>query len=353
MKKVLAVIMVATLSFGMIGCGIGVGGNDKVEGADTTKGGDVAETNIETIEAKDDSSISNFPEKPIEIIVSFGAGGGADISVRMLSKYAEEHLGQKIIVKNVTGGGGTVGITQLAGAKNDGYTLGYFASTNSNDKLLFEGIDYDIDSFTPIVKFASDPHIIIASTKSGITSMDDLIAKAKADPKGLTFGIGGAWNSTDFLKLKLEEVTETEMTRMVFQGGAAAVNAVASGDCDVAVPFVSEALPQIEAGNIIPIGITSEERFELSPDIETVKESGLDFVHTMWRGLVAPAGVPDDAVKKLSEAFEAAVNDPEYQTAALESGVFLDFENAEDFGVFYQENHEDYKKLIEAADFSE
>lgn len=320
MRKVLTMVVTATLCLGLIGCG----------GGDTT-----------------------YPNKPIEIIVSFGAGGGADISVRMLSKYAEKHLGQKIVVKNVTGGGGTVGITQLAGAKKNGYTLGYVASTNSNDKSLFKGIDYDVDSFAPIVKFAADPHIVVASKKSGIRSMDDLIEKAKADPKGLTFGIGGAWNSMDFLKLKLEDLTETEMTRMVFQGGAAAVNAVASGDCDVAVPFVSEALPQIEAGNIIPIGITSEERFELAPEIPTVKESGLDFTHTMWRGIVAPAGVPEDVVTKLSAAFEAAVNDPEYQTAALKSGVFLDFADAEEFAVFYQENHEEYKKLIEEADFSE
>ncbi len=289
---------------------------------------------------------AEFPQKPVEIIVPFGAGGGADISVRLLAKYAEEHLGQKIVVNNVTGGSGVVGVTQLAHAKPDGYKLGYIGSTNTNDKLLFEGVSYDEASFVPVVEYAADPHIIVVSKKSGITSMDELIAKAKANPGSITFGLGGAWTSHDFLRISLEEKAGVQFKRMVFQGGAAAINAVAAGDCDVAVPFVAEALAQIDAGYVIPIAITSPERLTVNESIPTVKEEGMDFTHSMWRAIVAPAGTPADAVAKLSEAFEKANADPEYQAAALQAGINVEFRNAVEFAPFYAESHEDYKTMI-------
>ena len=136
--------------------------------------------------------------------------------------------------------------------------------------------------------------------------------------------------------------------RMVFQGGTAAVTAVAGGNCDVAVPFVSEALTQIQAGNVIPIAITSEERFELLPDVPTVKESGLDFTHTMWRGLVGPAGLPDEVVETIDNAVKQVFENPEYIQANLDAGTYSEYMGHEEFAEFYLENHETYKELIES-----
>ncbi|MEA5011738.1 MAG: tripartite tricarboxylate transporter substrate binding protein [Angelakisella sp.] len=290
---------------------------------------------------------SNFPNKVVEIIVPFGAGGGADISVRTLAKYAEEALGQKIVIQNVTGGSGTVGLTQLAGATPDGYKIGYFASTNSNDSLLFEGIKYNEESFVPIIEFSADPHIIVASKKSGITNMDELVAKAKEKPGSLTFSLGGAWTSHDFLRISLEQTAGIEFKRMVYQSGSEAITSVASGDCDIAVPFVSEAIPQIEAGNVVPIAITSGERFDVVKDIPTIKEQGMDFTHTMWRALVAPAGTPQEVIDALAAAFKAAWENPEYQAEAKAAGVMTEFRMGEDLNKFYLENHASYKKMIE------
>ena len=290
-----------------------------------------------------------FPSKIIQVIVPFGAGGGADISVRTLAKYAEEELGQKIVIQNVTGGSGTVGLTKLAGSPADGYTLGYFACTNSNDNLLFEGIQYGVDSFTPIVEYSADPHIIVASKKSGITDMESLVAAAQANPGALSLALGGAWTSHDFLRISMEDQLDIQLKRMVYQGGAEAITAVASGDVDLAVPFVSEAIPQIQAGNVIPVAITSAERFDVVADIPTITEQGFDYTHTMWRGLVAPAGVPQEVVDTLSAAFEAAWNNPDYQAEAKEAGTMTEFRGAADFATFYAENHETYKSMIEAG----
>lgn len=290
-----------------------------------------------------------YPSKTIQMIVPYGAGGGADISVRLLTKYLEEELGQKFIVQNVSGGSGTIGFNQLANAKADGYTLGYFSSTQSNDNLLFEGIRYDNTSFTPISMYASDPHIVIASKSSGITNMQELIAAAKKNPGEVTFGLGGAWTSHDFLRMNLENEAGIEFKRMVFQGGAAAVTAVAGENCTVAVPFVSEALAQIEAGNVVPIAISSKNRYQLADQIPTIMESGLDFTHTMWRAIVGPAGLSDEVVQTIDAAMGKVMSNPDFQKEALAAGIFADYMDAEAFTAFYEENHALYKKLIEDA----
>lgn len=290
-----------------------------------------------------------YPTKTIKMIVPYGAGGGADISIRLLTKYMEKILGQTIVVQNVAGGSGTIGFSQLADAPADGYTLGYFSSTQSNDSLLFEGIKYTDASFTPIAMYASDPHIIVASKASGIKSMDDLLKAAKAKSGQLTYGLGGAWTSHDFLRLSLESKTGVSFKRMVFQSGAAAVTAVAGNNCDVAVPFVSEALAQIQAGNVVPLAISSEKRFELTPEIPTIKEAGLDFTHTMWRALVGPAGLDATVVRTIDKAVAQVLADPQYQKEVLEAGTFALYMDAASFTKYYAENHQLYKKLIAEA----
>ncbi|ONI42302.1 hypothetical protein AN640_01305 [Candidatus Epulonipiscium fishelsonii] len=115
----------------------------------------------------------------------------------------------------------------------------------------------------------------------------------------------------------------------------------------VAVPFVSEALAQIEAGNVIPLAITSGERYALSPDIPTAIEEGVDFTHTMWRGIVAPAGIPEDIETTLSAAFKTAFDNPEFQTEAQAAGVFLEYLDGAEFDTFYSQNHEEIKDMIE------
>lgn len=332
MKRILTAILAGAMAMSLAACGGSQEGGDSAPAANPAPEADGA-----------------FPSKMIQIIVPFGAGGGADISVRTLAKYAEKSLGQKIVIQNVTGGSGTVGLTKLADSPADGYTLGYFASTNSNDNLLFEGIQYGVDSFTPIVEYSADPHIIVASKKSGITDMDSLVAAAKEAPGALSLALGGAWTSHDFLRISLEDKLGVSFKRMVYQGGAEAITAVASGDVELAVPFVSEAIPQIQAGNVVPVAITSDERFDVVPDIPTIHEQGIDYDHTMWRGLVAPAGVPQEAVDALAAAFETAWNDPEYQAEAKDAGTMTEFLKGDDFKTFYLENHESYKAMIESG----
>lgn len=295
---------------------------------------------------------ATYPFKLIKIIVPYAAGGGADISMRLLCKYLEPELGQSIVISNVSGGSGTIGFTQIANAAPDGYTLGYFSSTQTNDNLLFEGVKYDEKSFTPIAMYSNDPHIIVASKTTGITNIEELIRAVKAKPGKYTFGLGGAWTSHDFLRIKLESSCGISFKRMVFQGGTAAVTAVAGGNCDFAVPFVSEALPQIEAGNVVPIAITSDKRFSVVPNIPTARESGLDFIHTMWRALVGPAGLSDEVVQTIDKAMAKVMANPNFQKEAIAAGTVPQYMSHAEFKKYYLDNHELYKRLIAEAQIS-
>ena len=291
----------------------------------------------------------SWPNRSVKVIVPYGAGGGADITVRLITKWLEKEMGQPVIVANITGGSGTIGFSAIADAKPDGYTFGYGDCNMSNGQLLFEGVKYDAASFTPIAQFANDPHILIVSKKSGIKTLSDLIDKVKAHPDSVTFGLGGAWSSHDFLRIKLENQLGLKFKRMPFQGGAAAVTAVAGGNCDVAVPFVSEALAQIQAGNVIALAISSDKRNTIVPSIPTMREQGLDFSHAMWRALVGPANIPEEIVVKLDAMLAKVFNNPEYQREVALAGSTMEYMSYDRFKNYFYTSHDNYNKLITAA----
>lgn len=351
-KRSVALMMAFAVAMGaMTGCSaLSVGGSSA--GSDTTAA--PAESGSgETTAAAAATSDGSYPNKTIEVIVPFGAGGGADVATRLICAYLEQEMGQTFVINNVTGGGGTIGLTQLTNANPDGYTIAYFASTNSNDDSLFDGVTYNKDSFAPIAQFSADPHMIVASKKSGITDVQSLV-DAGADGSTL-WGIGGAWTHWDFLKMEFEKATGTNYKRLVFDGGATAVNNVASGDCAVATPFVSEALAQVEAGNMVPIAVTSAERNAMAPEVPTLAESGVagleGFESVMWRGFVAPAGTPDDVIAALSDAIGKVCENEEFIQKATEAGLTIDYMGGDDFKNYYEENHTSVKEMIDNADF--
>ena len=158
-----------------------------------------------------------------------------------------------------------------------------------------------------------------------------------------------------FLKMEFEEATGTNYKRLVFDGGVTAINNVASGDCAVATPFVSEALAQIESGNVKAIAVTSAERNSMAPDVPTLAESGIPelegFESVMWRGFVAPAGTPEAELRALSDAIGRVCENEEFIQRAEEAGVTVEFMGYDDFKQYYEDNHTSVREMIENANF--
>lgn len=288
-----------------------------------------------------------YAGKTVEIVVPWGAGGGADTACRLVCQYVEKELGCTCVINNVTGGGGSIGLNQMLSADADGLTLAYVANTDTNGNIMLDGVTYGLEDFAPIARFAADPHVIVASNASGIKSLDDLIA---AGASGNTlWGIGGAWTHWDFLKIEFEKATGTSYRRLVYDGGATAMNDIMNGDCTVATPFVSEALAAIDAGEAVGIAITSAERNSQLPDIPTVAELGYEgFESTMWRGFAAKAGAPEDALREFADAVGRACANEEFIAAATKAGVTVDYMGFDDFQTFFAENHEAVKEAYES-----
>lgn len=350
-RKSLALLMAAAMVMGLTGCQVTVGGGDSAEKpaeapAETEQEAEAPAETEQKAETPAAGGDGFYAGKTVEMIVPWGAGGGADTACRLICSYVEKELGCTIVINNVTGGGGSIGLAQLTEAPADGMTYAYFANTDSNGDIMLEGVPYTAEDFAPVCKFAADPHIILASNASGITDLEGL--KAAGDGKTL-WGIGGAWTHWDFLKLEFEEATGATYKRLVYDGGAAVITDVMSGDCTIATPFVSEALPSIEAGEAVPIAITSAERNPACPDIPTLAELGLEgFESTMWRGFVAPAGAPEEAMKEFADAVAVVCENPEFQDKAVQAGVTVDFTGYDEFQDFYWENHESVKAYYEA-----
>jgi len=342
-KKVLALFALALACLMIVSCGKS---SSSSSSSASSSSATEAKTAVSTAPTKnaDVNKDGFYYGKTVEMIVPWGAGGGADVACRLVCAYVEQELGCTIVINNVTGGGGSIGLAQLTKANPNGLTYAYFANTDSNGDLMLEGVPYHKDSFAPVCKFAADPHIILASNASGITDLDGLI---KAGKSGKTlWGIGGAWTHWDFLKLEFEKATGTSYKRLVYDGGASVITDIMNGDCTVGTPFVSEALSAIDAGEAVPIAITSAERNSACPDIPTVAEQGYPgFDSTMWRGFVAPVGTDEKAMREFADAVGRACADPAFQAAAVQSGMTVDFTGYDDFQKFYDENHESVKEF--------
>lgn len=340
-RKSLVLLLAAVLTLGITGCG-----SEKAEVASAPTEQAPAEEGVAEGGETATSGDGFYAGKTVEMIVPWGAGGGADTACRLICSYMEKELGCTIVINNVTGGGGSIGLAQLTDANADGLTYAYFANTDSNGDIMLEGVPYTVDDFAPVCKFAADPHIILASNASGIKDLDGMIAAG--DGKTL-WGIGGAWTHWDFLKLEFEEATGTSYKRLVYDGGAAVITDIMNGDCTVGTPFVSEALSAIDAGEAVPIAITSAERNEACPDIPTVAELGYEgFESTMWRGFVAPVGTPEDAMREFAQAVGSVCENEEFQQAAVQAGITVDYTDYDAFQTFYKENHASVKAYYEA-----
>lgn len=257
-------------------------------------------------------ALAEFPEKPIEVIVGYSAGGGTDVMARTTMPFIEKYLGNgaSIVVKNMPGASGQIGITEVANSAPDGYTLGTFNLPGMMARTIDREAGYDRDSFTYLANVVNDPNVIVSAKGSGITSMEELIAAAKENPRALTVGMSSLGGDDHFLLIKLQKLTETEFTIVPFKGSAPARTAVMGGHVAVGIFNVSEVAKF--QGELNVLGVAQPDRSPFAPDVPTFREQGMDLINGSMRGVVAPAGLPEDVTDALRDAFEKASQDPDF-----------------------------------------
>ena len=290
---------------------------------------------------------AEYPERPIQMIVAYDAGGGTDVAARTLVPYIEKHLGDgaSISVLNKPGAGGEVGFTALANAEPDGYTIGFINTPVLLTVPLERQARYTLDSFVPIGNVVDDPGVFAVNADSEIKTLDGLVAAAKERPGELTYATTGIGSDDHLAMLKFQRLTGTELQHVPFDGSAPARAALLGGHIDVGVINAGEAIPYAQEGQVTLLGQMSEERWEGAADVPTFKEQGFDVVSGSARGIAAPAGTPQEAVDALAAAIEKAVMDPEFAKKAEEQALPLQYLGPDEYRQMLEQSQQEAKQI--------
>ena len=290
-----------------------------------------------------------WPDRPITLIAPAGAGGGTDATARLLALGLEQQLGQPVNVVNQGQGGGVVGFTSITTAEPDGYTLGVIYNF-AHYSPMGQG-DFDAADMTPIGQFNFDPAGFHVRADSEWTNITEALDAIKADPGAYDIacggGCGGSWPLAFASLLDAYDVDLSQVRMISGQGAAAALQEMVAGGFDVVPSSVPEAGSLIESGLVRGLAVFGSERLAAFPDIPTLEEeTGMVLELGAWRGLVGPAGLPEEVTAKLAAALEAVYNDPEFQSAMTDRGFGLRWRDAEAFGTFMAEEETSVRELV-------
>lgn len=288
-----------------------------------------------------------YPEKPITIIVAYGAGGGTDVGARLAVPFLEKYMpaGTKFVVVNKPGAGGEVGGTAIATAEPDGYTIGFFNLPNMMMKPHERKTHYTVDSYQPIANMVFDIATLATLPNSKYKTLADVVAEAKKRPGEITVSSAGTGSNTHLDVIAFENAAGIDLNHVAFDGGAQSRNALLGGHTELFATALGDSARFHEAGEIRVLGVMSAERSDLLPEVPTYKEQGFDIRGGSARGLVGPKGMPMDAVKMIAEAVEKANKDPEMIQKAKDIGLPLSFAGTEEYTKMMHDYNSEIAKI--------
>lgn len=291
-----------------------------------------------------------FPERPINLVAPFNAGGGTDLLLRAFAPHFAEALDGDVFVSNMAGGSGTVGAAALSGQRPDGYQLGYWSVTVATVQPQIKDVPYGLDSWTPICSVAASPTVLFTQADSPFQTVDDVVAAVKAEPGKYLYGSSGPGAITHLTTVAAFSGLGIidDMKHLPFQGSGPALQAMAAGT----IQFFGDTELLMASGDFRPLVVFNSERLDSMPDVPTAAEVGiaapLDELY-LWGGLFAPAGLDPAVTETLSTACETAINSDGFQEFATQTSTVLDYRNAADFDAFYRAQYGANSALIEAA----
>jgi putative tricarboxylic transport membrane protein len=304
--------------------------------------------NSATNTQKETEKKSDYPNKSIEMVVPFSAGGGSDILARNLERVitTKKLIPQTINVVNKPGASGSIGYAYTAEKKGDPYTIATVSSSFYTAPILGQSpVTYK--NFTPICGLAMDTLLLVVKENSKYQSVKDIVDDAKAHPK--TLNVGGTSGTSDdaVMYYAFQDRTQTEMKYVPFNSGGEVMTAVLGGHVDMAWVNPGEALPQLEAKKARPLAVASKDRLSALKDVPTLKEQGVDLVLAQFRGVVAPLDIPEDAVKYLEGVFEKVSKEPEWTEGYLKKNMIEGrYLNSKDFSQAILDTTKMYEEFL-------
>ncbi len=289
-----------------------------------------------------------YPEHPITLINPYAAGGPADVVARSLARALEKRLGQPVVVENKPGGGASIGTGFVARAKPDGYTLLLGTAAGHVVTPLMQKTAYDgVNGFAFCSVVAVQPIMLVVNPSRGIKTVQDLIARAKAEPGKLSYGSAGVGGATHLGAELFQQAARVQLNHIPYAGASPAINDAVGGQIDLAMLNLSASLPFIRQGRLVPLAYAADKRSALLPDVPTLDEAGVHGAQAAtWYSLAAPAGTPADIVQTLSDTVRRVNDDPEYRRVMQDQAIALMALSPQDATAYVQKDRADMQRLL-------
>ena len=296
------------------------------------------------------AAAQTWPSQPIRLIAPFPPGGSVDITARLIAEPLAGQLGVRIVIDNRSGASGNIGMEAAARAAPDGYTIVLNTIPLVTNQSLFEKLTWDpIKDFAPIGMVATSPHVLVVPAKMPVSTVDDLVRLARANPGKLSYASAGVGTTFHFCGEMFKDSTGTFILHVPYRGGGPALLDTLAGQVDMSFPTLSAALPHVKAGTLRALAVTDTTRSSLLPDVPTLREAGLkDFQFTQWLALLAPAGTPPAVVNRLNAALKNALNTQEVRDKFHAQAFEAFITTPEEAGKFIASEVQRFSKLIKA-----
>lgn len=276
------------------------------------------------------SFAKDYPDKQIEIVVPYAAGGGTDLLARAFADTAKKYASQPFGVINKTGGAGAIGFSEIARSRPNGYKIG--TGTVELAMLPHMGLaNFTTKDFTPIARLNAEPSAITVKIDAPWNTYQEFMDYVKENPTKVRVGNSGTGAIWHIAAAALEEKTGAKLSHIPYDGGNPAVTALLGGHIEAVTVSSQEVSSQVDGGQLKMLAVMADERLAKYPDVPTLKELGVDLTVATWRGIVAPKNIPEDVTKKLREISKQTVEDPAFQETLNKMNLTSAYLDADEF----------------------
>lgn len=297
------------------------------------------------------SSVPNYPNKPIRIVVPQSAGGSTDLTARLIAQKLSGALGQTVIVDNRPGAGSILGTDLVAKATPDGYTLLVVASSITINPSLHKNLPFDpIRDLAPVTQLSAFPNMLVVHPSFPVKTVRDLIALAKSKPGQINYGSSGTGTGTHLSAELFKYMTGVDMVHVPYKGGGPAVIALISGQVQLNFATIPSVLPHVRSGKLRAVAVTTIKRSPAAPQVPTIAESGVPgYDHGPWNGMLAPAKTPKAIIARLNTEVARIVHLPEAAGVLIHDGAEPVGNTSEEFAAVIRTETAKWAKVIKAA----
>lgn len=297
---------------------------------------------------------SNYPDRPVKLIVPFGPGGFTDVVARILGQKLSVAMGQQFVIENKPGAGSTIGTDFVAKAPADGYTLVMVSTAHVLGPWVYKKVPYDaLKDFTVVSKLVDSAYVLTVNPKVPAKNVKEFIALAKANPDSIRYASSGNGGNQHLMGGLFATMTDTKIQHVPYKGSSGATNDLLAGIVESTFAAVPNVLPHIQQGKLRALAVTTSKRIPQLPDVPTLAEAGVPgYEASVWLALLAPANTPSDIVTKLNREIVKVLASPDTKKALFDAGVESAYATPEAMTTYMGKEYERWGKVIKDANIT-